>query len=126
MIGTLESSVRVALEIRCTKVIQSINFLFLLHKKLISNELTTHGWILVGIVTAIISAIADVGERDAEIVVTFKSGLWTIFSSGISRRATEFVAHIAAISRSVATKIWCDAMTAFTLEALALRDEKYK
>lgn len=126
MVGTLESSVRVTLEIRCTNVIQSINFLLLLHKKLISNKLTTHGWIFVGIITAIVSAIADVGERDAEIIVTFKSGLRTIFSSGISRRATEFIAHIAAISCSIATKIRCDAMTAFTLEALALRDEKYK
>lgn len=96
MIGTLESSVRVTLEIR------------------------THAWILIGIVAAVVGTVADVGERDAETIVTLESGLWTIFSSGISGRATKFVAHVATISRSIATKIRRDAMAAGTLEALML------
>jgi len=88
------------------------------------DQLTTHRWILVGIVTAVIGAIANVGQRDAEIVVTLESRLRAVSSTGIPRRTILLIAHVVAISRSVATKIRRDAMTAVALEALALQDRE--
>jgi len=88
------------------------------------DQLTTHRWILVGIVTAVIGAIANVGQRDAEIVITLESRLRAVSSTGIPRRTILLIAHVAAISRSVATKIRRDAVTAVALEALALQDRE--
>jgi len=82
----------------------------------------THRWILIGIVTAVIGAVANVGQRDAEIVVALESRLRTVSSTRIPRRTILFIAHVAAISRSVTTKIGRDAVTAVALEAFALQD----
>lgn len=83
--------------------------------------LTTRGWILVGIVAAVISAVADVGMHDTEIVVTLESRLRTIPSTGISRWATDFVAHITAIARSIATKVRRDAVATGALKTIILQ-----
>lgn len=122
MIGALEPPVCIALEVRCATREQCLPF----HPRyegirVFSSELTAHGGTLVGIVPAVVGAVADVVQRNANVVVTLESRLRAISSSRVSRRAVDFVAHIAAVSRSVATKIRCDAMTARALEAVILQ-----
>lgn len=106
MVGALEPPVCITLEVRYAKRIATFILPFLLQRgQSFSNKLTAHDGILVRIVTAIVGAVADIVQRDAKIVVTLESRLRAVPSSRVSRWTVDLVTHVAAISRSVATKI---------------------
>lgn len=86
------------------------------------NKLTTHGWILIGIVATVIGAVADVSLCDTKIVVTLEPRLRAISSTGISRWTIDFVAHVAAVAHSIATKIRGDAVATGAFEAVRLHN----
>lgn len=123
VIGALEPSMRVALEVRCAEREKNILSFRPCCKGIgvFGRELTAHGGTLVGIVAAVVGAVADVVQRNADVVVALESRLRAVSSSGVPRWAVDFVAHVAAIPRSVATKIRRDAMTARALEAVVLQ-----
>lgn len=82
--------------------------------------LTTHGWVFVRTVAAVVTAVAPVPHGCAEIVVALEQRRQAVLSTRVSRWAANFIAHVSTVSGTVATQIGRYAMATGALERVVL------
>jgi hypothetical protein len=67
--------------------------------------LTASVFAFVTVVTAVVRAVAEVGERDAEVVFALVHALGAEAAVGESRRAVHFITEIATVTVAVAPEV---------------------
>lgn len=82
--------------------------------------LTAHRSIFIGGIPAVVAAVALVRKGDAEIIVALELRLRTVSPSGVFRYAANFVAHVLAISSTVAVQRKRNAVAARALVRVVL------
>lgn len=91
----------------------------------VTVEVRTNRWGFIGVIAAIVGAVAEVRWRHAQVVIALVTRLWTIPSIREPRWAIHFIGHVSAISVAITPEVRSNAMSRSALERSILALESF-